>query len=150
MGWALWRFWEIRGGVGERGGGRARESFWRALKNGLARNEMLRSLRPCSNAVAVNCVFHTLFSLSGFSVVKIWFTALLNYNPLNANYFQLSSDQFSELFTGSWQHDKLCYTDARQFQLRSPVSFHWTLTNWRRTNFVKIEAFFVIRLHVIL
>ena len=106
---------------------RERESLGRVLKNGLARNELFPLLLPSSNAVAVNCDFQTLFSLSGLSVVKIWFTALLNYNSLNTNYFQLSSDQFSELFSGSWQHDKLCHTHGRKLQSRSLISFPWTL-----------------------
>jgi len=48
-----------------------RESLGCVLKNGLARNEPFPLLLPSSNAVAVNCDFQTLFSLSGLSVVKI-------------------------------------------------------------------------------
>ena len=83
-------------------------------------------LLQSSNAVALNCDFHTLFFLSGFSAVKIWFTALLNYNSVNANYFQLSADQFSQLFPGCWQHDRLCCIDASKFQSRSRIYFRST------------------------
>jgi hypothetical protein len=92
-------------------------------------------LLQSSNAVALNCDFHTLFFLSGFSAVRIWFTALLNYNSVNANYFQLSSDQFSELFPGCWQHDRLCCIDASKFKSRSQLFI-----------VVKLQAFFAMRL----